>query len=258
MPDYDNPPIQEAVCEFTFVPAEDNPEWDLTIPGKLQVEQELAEYSAPSRQQHVQTIAATNAKGQPDFAISNILFRVHLPRKDGKALLSVGHNTLGVNVLHPYEGWKNFRARIISALKVYVRVANQSTVQRIGLRYINRIIAPVVGASKASKFLTSMQTEIKATTEAKANIEGRLTAINARHEFETADGIKIFVTHATINPTTPNTSEYLLDIDVVYDQQPIDGVDKIEPVIDELHDIEGGIFEALITEDARKLFNARS
>src|SRR4051794_5923736 len=102
MPAYKNPPIEEVVCEFTFVPPQGDPEWDLTIPGKLQVEKELVEYSAPSRQQHVQTIAATNTNGQPDVAVSNTLFRIHLPRKDNRALLSIGHNILGVNVLKPY------------------------------------------------------------------------------------------------------------------------------------------------------------
>lgn len=32
---YSNPPIEEAVCEFRFLPAE---EWDLTMPGRLQSE----------------------------------------------------------------------------------------------------------------------------------------------------------------------------------------------------------------------------
>lgn len=254
---YKNPPIQEAVCEFTFAPLDASAEWDLAIPGKLQVQEELAEYSAPSRQQYVQTIAANQAKGQPDFALSNTLFRVHLPRKDGKALLSIGANVLGVIVLKPYLGWdEDFRARIVNALNIYTKVTGQKVVKRIGLRYINRLIVPVVGAFNASKYLSTIQTEVAATTPLDATVEGKLTAINARHEFETSEGIKIFITHATIDPTTPKTSEYLLDIDTVCDSAVLDGVDKITPVMDKLHDIQGGIFETLITDEARKLFDA--
>jgi uncharacterized protein (TIGR04255 family) len=254
MPAYANAPIQEAVCEFQFVPLQGNPEWDLTLPGKLQLQQELAEYSGPSRQQHVQTIQAT--KGQADIAVSNILFRIHLPTKDGRALLSVGHNTFGVIVQHPYEGWTRFRSRIVQALEVYVRLSGQTAVQRIGLRYINRLVTPTAGAYTASQYLTGLDTEITASTQMKRQVAGKLTAINTRQEFETADRVKIFITHATINPTVPKTSEYLLDIDVVHDTQVIEGIAQITPVMDKLHDIEGGIFEALITEEARKLFNA--
>ena len=256
MPKYKDAPIEEAVCEFQFAPNQGNPEWDLTLPGRLQVQDALKEYSAPSRQQHVQTIAAGNTKGQPEVTIQNTLFRVQLPTKDGRAILSIGHNTLGVNVLRPYEGWDKFRPRILNALNVYSHIAEQKVVYRIGLRYINRIITPAVGASSASSFLTGVQTTIEARTEAQVKVQGSLTAINTRHEFKTSDDVKVFITHATINPATPKTSEYLLDIDVVWDHQPLDGIDQITPVLDKLHDIEGGVFETLITDEARKLFNA--
>jgi uncharacterized protein (TIGR04255 family) len=256
MPKYKSAPIEEAVCEFQFVPNQGNPEWDLTLPGKLQVQDALKEYSAPSRQQHVQTFAAGNIKGPPEVMIQSALFRVQLPTKDGRAILSIGHNILGVNVLRPYEGWDKFRPRILSALEVYSRIAQQKVVSRIGLRYINRIIMPVAGAASASCFLTGVQTTIAATTEARVKVQGSLTAINTRHEFETPDNVKLFITHATIAPATPKTSEYILDIEVVWDHQPLDGIDQITPVMDKLHDIEGGVFETLITDEARKLFNA--
>lgn len=255
MPKYTNAPIQEAICEFQFVPSEGNPEWDLTLPGRLQVQNALKEYSAPSRQQHMQTIAAGNAQGQPEVMVQNTLFRVQLPTKDGRSILSIGHNTLGVSVLHPYEGWENYRPRILSALEVYSDIAKQKVVSRIGLRYVNRIILPIPGAASASRFLTHVQTSILATTQEKLKVEGKLTGINSRHEFETSDHVKIFVTHATIDPVMPKTSEYLLDIDVVWDHNHIDGTGKITPVMDRLHDIEGGVFEALITDEARNHFN---
>jgi uncharacterized protein (TIGR04255 family) len=47
-----------------------------------------------------------------------------------------------------------------------------------------------------------------------------------------------------------------LDIEAVWDHQPLDGIDQITPLIDKLHDIEGGVLETLITDEARKLFNA--
>ncbi|HWE17222.1 MAG TPA: TIGR04255 family protein [Hyphomicrobiaceae bacterium] len=257
MPTYKNPPIAEAVCEFTFEPLKGNPEWDLTLPGKLQLDPDLKEYSDKSRQQHVQTIAASDNKGQPQLALQQGLFRVHLPRPDNTALLSLGHNILGIVVLKPYEGWEKFEPRIIRALKVYTGKTGLSVVRRLGLRYINRIVTPDPNAASAGLYLSGMVTAVEAAAQdEKTKVEGKLTAVNSRQEFVTSDGIKIFVTQATLKPQKPKTAEYLLDIDIVRDHEPLDGPEKITQVIDKLHTIEGAIFEHFITPEARKLFDA--
>jgi uncharacterized protein (TIGR04255 family) len=257
MPAYKNPPIAEAVCEFTFEPLEGNPEWDLTLPGKLQLHQDLKEYSDKSRQQHVQTIAASDNKGQPQLALQQSLFRVHIPRPDNTALLSLGHNVLGIVVLTPYEGWEMFEPRIIRALNAYTKETGLSVVRRLGVRYINRIVTPDPDAASAALYLRDMMTTVDAISQdEKTLVQGKLTAINSRHEFVTSDGIKIFVTQATLNPKNLKTAEYLLDIDVVWDHEPLNGLEKITLVIDKLHTIEGAIFERFITQEARKLFDA--
>ena len=257
MPVYKNPPIQEAVCEFTFVPLAGDPEWDLTLPGKLQLDKELAEYSEKSRQQFVHEINAGDDKGKPDVSLKQTLFRILLPNKDGTALLSVGHNAFGVVVLKPYEGWEKFQPRVMRALKVYMAQTGLKKVKRVGIRYINRIVAPEAGASNGPAYLSELPISVEAAkVDKKGKVVGRLTAVNSRHEFVTEDGTKFFVTQATLNPEKKNTTEYLLDIDTVYDGEPIDGADKITPVLEKLHDIEGAVFERFITEAARTLFNA--
>jgi uncharacterized protein (TIGR04255 family) len=257
MPDYKNPPIQEAVCEFTFEPLKGNPDWDLALPGKLQLEKELAEYSAPSRQQHLHSISTGGNKGQPEVALQQTLHRIHLPRPDNRALLSLGHNILGIVVLPPYEGWEKFQPRILRALNAYIAKTGLSVVRRLGVRYINRIVTPNPDAASASNYLNGMMTTIEALAEdEKIEVEGKLTAFNSRHEFVAADGIKIFVTQATLNPKKPGTAEYLLDIDTVWDHQSLNGIKEITPVMEKLHTVEGAIFERFITNQARKLFDA--
>jgi uncharacterized protein (TIGR04255 family) len=254
---YKNPPVQEAVCEFHFAPLKGDPEWDLTLPGKLQLDPRLAEYSGPSRQQTMQSIVAGGPKGEPAFNLQSSLFRIHLPTQDDRALLSLGHNTLGVVVLRPYEGWENFRPRIMNALEVFCSKSGLTIVNRIGVRYINRIVTPVPDASTASKFMTGLRTHIEAVeADGKTKRTSRLTALNSRQEFVTSDNIKVLVTHATLDPQTTGTAEYLLDIDIAWDRQPLTGENEMVPMVDKLHEIEGAVFESLITEEARKLFNA--
>lgn len=253
MPDYKNPPIQEAVCEFTFAPLQGNPAWDLTLPGKLQLD--LPEYSGQTRQQHVQTIMASDNK--PEMTLQQSLFRIHLPTDKGEALLSLGPHILGIVCLKPYEGWKNFQPRIFKALEAYIKRTNQTSVIRIGVRYINRIVTPIPDASTASKFITGIHVQLKGTEpDGKTPLDARLTALNSRHEFETPEKIKVFVTQGTLNPEKMGTAEYLLDLDTVWDHQPVDGLQKIMPVLEKLHAVESAVFEALITNESRKIFNA--
>ena len=253
MPNYKNPPIQEAVCEFTFAPLQGNPGWDLTLPGKLQLD--LPEYSGQSRQQHVQTIVASDNK--PEMTLQQSLFRIHLPTDKGDALLSLGHNILGIVCLRPYEGWKKFQPRIVRALEGYIKRTNQSSVTRIGVRYINRIVTPIPDASTASKFITGVQVQLQGTEpDGKTPFDARLTALNSRHEYETPEKFKVLVTQGTLNPEKKGTAEYLLDLDTVWDHQPLDGFQKIMPVLEKLHAVESAVFEALITDEARKLFDA--
>lgn len=256
MPDYNHPPIQEAVCEFTFTPLQGEPEWDLTLPGRLQLNADLKDYAGKSRQQILREIIAGDGN-EPEVGVRQRLFRIHLPTKDGKALLSLGHNVLGVVALKPYEGWRNFKPRILRGLMVFMKESGQTQVQRLGMRYINRIVTPEPDASTGSKYIADMQTAVEAVCDdGKTKVVAKLTALNTRHEFVTADGIKVFVTQGTINPEKAGTSEYLLDIDCVYDREPLEGIDSITPVLDHLHSIEGAMFERFITVEARRLFNA--
>ncbi|MCL4768606.1 MAG: TIGR04255 family protein [Hyphomicrobiaceae bacterium] len=256
MPVYKNPPIQEAVCEFTFAPLAGDPEWDLTLPGRLQLNAELREYAGKSRQQVLREIMAGDGK-QPEFAVQQRLFRIHLPTEDGTALLSLGHNVLGVVALRPYEGWNKFRPRILRALKVFTHETGLTQVVRLGMRYINRVVTPESDASTGSKYIADMQTTVEAMcSDGKTRVEAKLTALNTRHEFLTADGMKIFVTQGTLNPEKAATAEYLLDIDTVCDQKPMEGIERITPVLERLHLIEGAMFERFITTESRKLFNA--
>jgi len=54
----------------------------------------------------------------------------------------------------------------------------------------------------------------------------------------------------------PATTEYLIDVDAVWNEGSLDGVDAVMAKAEELHAIEGVAFESLITDNARELFDA--
>jgi uncharacterized protein (TIGR04255 family) len=235
---YRNPPIVEAVCEFTFTSSTSGQQFDLTLPGRLKMHPLMAEYSGEPRAQIIQ-IVANNA---PALAI-----RAQLPTAEGSRLVSIGPNTLALSVLRPYDGWENFKLRIERALDAFFEAISQFAVTRIGVKYVNRIVVPKASANPAA-YLTGLPAEDKIS-------DTRLANFTQSNEFIRTDGIKVIVTQATLQPGAPNTTEYLLDIDTIWDQA-LGNRTEIIAMVERLQDIEGAAFEALITDEARSLFDA--
>ena len=151
---YVRPPIEEALCEFTFAPL--SPQFDFSLPGRLQLRNSMREYSGAPRTQNIQTIVT--GANQPHFAVQNALFRIQLPTVDGTRMVAVGANVLAVTVLRPYDGWPNFRPRIEAALAAYREVTPVSPAVRIGVRYVNRMVVPHPDVKPAS-FLKGLPEE---------------------------------------------------------------------------------------------------
>ena len=260
MPKYKHAPIEEAMCEFTFAPFNPAAQWDLTLPGRVQQHPSLKDiYNGVSRQQHVQQFFAEQPAQNtaPNLALATALLRVLIPTADGKAILGVGQNTLSISSLREYEGWDQFEPRIRTALDAYREVAQPTQILRITVKYINRIIVPNPNATAAAEYLDDIQpTRTAKIEDSDREITATLTAYHYRKEFKSDDHIKIIVTQATLQPSTPNTSEFLLDIETVYDQAEFTDFDQAMEKVDRLHAVEGAIFESFITEAARKLFNA--
>ena len=244
-----NPPIIEALCEFTFTP----------IPHRPKAFSSYCQDSLrPSLELIMRAPLANNGCKASWFPMrklpsryKNSLFRIQMPTGDGARILSVGQNTLSVSMLKPYgeDGWEGeFLPRIIRALKAYKKVAKPLNVSRIGVRYINQIQIPEFDANIENYIA------LKDTTPELLN--AKLSSFVRREEYAKEDNTKIIVTCAKTIPATPNHTGILLDIDTIWDFKPIREEKDIVRKVKELHRLEGTVFEALITDAARKLFDA--
>lgn len=243
---YRTPPIIEALCELQFNLPDSPSSHHLTVIGKMQ-DALGAEYSGNPGEQRLRSITLT-ADPSP-VPQTDTLFRVHLPTADQKRLLAIGPDALSVNILKPYTSWEDdFRPRIKAALDAYWRIARPLSVKQIGVRYINRIIVPAAGGGATKWFTTSAM---------KSSIAGT-DLVHFAHSDENLlpDRTKIIVNHLTIVPDRPQDVAFLLDIDAVWDATPITDRAEIDAKIEALHTLEGDVFEVLITEDARSIFDA--
>lgn len=136
---YANPPIEEAVCEFRLT-AETR--WDLTVPGLLY---EKLKGQFPEKEQRmaqeVELIHGPEGLQQQIRTSERLLFFT----KDRKMLVQIGPRILAVNVLKPYPQWETFKRAIEMAWTNLQSAIEVQGLERIGLRYINRIEFPVPG-----------------------------------------------------------------------------------------------------------------
>ena len=248
---YRNPPIEEALCEFRFEP---NQEWDLTIPGRLHVKLS-EEYSGKPQGRKVVGVSLNAEQGQQAKLSYSEELKVQLVTQDGKRMVAVGQDVLSIHMLRPYQdpqrpdhsGWDEFQDRIKKALAVYWDVVQPKGVLRVGIRYINKIIIPK--EEEVSSYLKCALPDVE-------GLPGHLNNFLSRVNYVYDDGVRLVLAQRSIDAPPPSQVEFLLDLDVIWENtEPVDKNKALVKAVD-LRDRERDAFEAVITDKARELFDA--
>ena len=249
---YRNPPIKEALCEFRFAPG---PDWDLTIPGKLQAALG-EEYSGKPREQKAMQVGLHVQEGKPaNLQYGEGLAKVQLLTKDGTRLVGVGPDVLSVHMLRPYQdpssteggGWEEFAPRIAAALEAYRKVVEPNGINRVGVRYINQIAMPGTNI-RVEEYLKCAHLEMGGLPEHYVNFLGQV-------EYLYDDEARLRLSYGLLEASS-NVVECLLDLDVIWQANtPIESEASLE-IASDLHERAGSAFEAVVTDKARELFDA--
>lgn len=249
---YSNPPIQEAFCEFRFVPGSD---WDFTIPEKLQAALGN-EYSGKSREQKALQVELSVKDGQPaNLSYEEGVAKVQLVTEGGNRLVGVGPNVLSIHMLRPYQsaehiergGWEEFRPRIMDALETYLKIVEGSAVSRVGVRYINRILIPGQNV-EIEEYLNCAHMKVKGLPENYSNFLSRV-------EYMYDDAARLVVSYGLLGASESGV-ECLLDLDAIRDEEPPIGSEQASILVDALHERVGSAFEAIVTDKTRRIFDA--
>jgi uncharacterized protein (TIGR04255 family) len=244
---YKHPPIEEAVCEFRFAGER---EWDpLATPAKLR---ERLARSYPGKVKVQNVLSAKPAKDvQPGPALEMTPgpTRLRFPSEDGKRLVSVAAQLLGVHVLLPYSGWEDFRARIEEALTAYIDVCQPQTFTRVGLRYINRITLKGEDTVPLGDYFRILPTQPE-------ELPSIVSAFVHRAEHLYDDGTKLVLTFASLPPPPPEKNTFLLDLDLIQEPAEPRPITATLATVDDLRQRERIVFEALITDKLRATFDA--
>ena len=255
---YKNPPIEEAICEFRFAHGQ---EWNLTVPGKFHNEI-TDEYDGNPRELRIfeTTLKPASDSNAPEIQHREDFGKLMLVNNDGTRMVGIGRDVMSVHMLRPYQnpalpeisGWDEFQPRIKNALETYWNVAAPKGALRIGVRYINKLTIP--------KQTPSIKEYLKRFVECAPpdipDFLGKMRDLTSRFEYDCAKDVKLALSQHLVDAGNEQLA-FLLDIDVFWNtvDKPI-GYDAVLEKTNQLKEQENKIFEALITTEARRDFNA--
>jgi uncharacterized protein (TIGR04255 family) len=176
--------------------------------------------------------------------------RVRLSSPDQKSLLLISPNAISVSVLDPYPGWELFSQSIKEALDAFSSIATGPiSVERIGLRYINRVDSSVT--SLADFFNLKPLSFGELSLVPKNFVSRSELLVHGQSDRLVIATFSTASSQAT-GTTVDSLPGIILDLDVV--AQNLDegtGLDQGWELVKELRDIEKQAFEAAITDTAR-------
>lgn len=237
---YRNPPIIEAICEFRLTQDTD---WDLTVPGLFY--ERVKEFFPDREQRVVQEVELTQ---EPQGFQQRIRAseRILLFAQDRKTLIQLGPRLLVINVLKPYQTWQAFKFNIEKAWSSLRDVVEVSGVERIGLRYINRIEFPNKNVELEDYFEFFPFIGKRLPQQIASFIVGVEFSYNAER-----DRCRVQLAQAVGDETK---SAVILDIDYFLTHPRAVEVSEVMKWIEEAHCRVEEIFEGCITDKLRAMF----
>jgi uncharacterized protein (TIGR04255 family) len=246
---YTNDPIQEAICEFRFRTPQQG--WSL-LPGQL-FDRLKDEYPAEPGQDLPQLIPPGVVAPNPNALPLGIQIaiggpppgRVRLASSDGSRLLLIGQGSFSVHAGRPYPLWETFSASIERALSAFSDVHPSFDIDRIGLRYINRIEGEGT-ANEVERYFNMQSLRFPGINSELQSFLGRSEQL-----LENDPNRLVIATFAS-TPAAEGRSAFILDLDVV--AQNLSGLSTVADafsIVAQLRDDEKDVFEASITDAAR-------
>lgn len=198
-------PIVEAVIDLRANPSV---QWDQDDFQK-RLKQQLSDYPTAQPQRRFQGEIKAEA-GKPfeqrvvDLGWSGLQFR----SKDQSNVAKFEKDGFAFSRLEPYQDWHSFEAEALRLWKTYVELTRPVAIQRIGVRFINRMLFPADGFRLDAYLNDSPQPLLSLGL-----IRGGFLHVDAFRVPETAYVVNLARTEQPIEGT-PARIPVILDIDV--------------------------------------------
>jgi uncharacterized protein (TIGR04255 family) len=243
---YSAAPITEAVLEIRVEPPA---QADVSVLDSLT---EAAKSEFPKRvpMQFLEMGIAQEAGQRIQQRLSQSVVGYRLAKEDDSRVLQVRLDGFAYSHMAPYSNWARFRdeARILWGR--YRSLRPTAKLVRCALRYINRIDIPFQEIEAYDYF--SLYPKVPESLPQQHIIGMSLSLQMPQHDLECVANIS----QALAEPVKPNSISFILDIDIF--RLGIEGWDddSVWDYLESLRTRKNEIFEACITDKARKLIGS--
>lgn len=178
----------------------------------------------------------------------NQLIGHRLSTADMTQILILWPSSFTISQLAPYQGWDDLHKRFVRDWSVLKRVTGFQTISRVGVRYINRIDIPATNSVfEYEKYLNvyPKMPELLNPLEAYAiQAVAHLKDINCQLKLNTANVPSPLLDHGS----------FVIDQDISKEIDPPQSDKDIYDLLNKIRVQKNLIFEACISNHARKLF----
>jgi len=237
---YKNPPLVEAICEFTLKESEIplsqiEAEFGAAVSKHFPNKRERKDIAFVIRQKEAKlTHEVQEAKGLTQYV-----------SEDGVVMAQTGRNIFAVNHLKPYKSWESFEPIILENLKIFLDCSKHSGIERVSVRYINKIEIPS-GGIKISDYFNY---KISVPTEVSSNISNVL--MQTEHVYD--NDILTILFHST-PPENDTKTCFVFDINYGMFTTELDLL-KLKDWLKVAHNRLNSVFENSLTEKCKIIFD---
>jgi len=236
---YAHPPIVEAILEVRFA-SEVNE-------AKLRKAHDFIEKRYSDSKTELQVEAKMDFAGRTAaFADRPPVYR--LTSLDQTDACVLGNKSVAWVRRAPYEGWTPFCQRVAEELIIIFKALGGPGVNRIGLRYVNRIDVPYV--DHIAHYEDYLNFKINHTGLLEPTLIYQWLVVK---EFPDTK-LKAIVQSAVVEPEIPSLAAFSFDIDIACEVEVPQKADDILLKLEAMRTLKNTIFEAGITDRARELY----
>jgi len=235
---YEDAPIQEAVCEFNFSQTDD---WDPTYLGLI-YSKLRGEF--PSRRKVTAYGFDLSSDDEPRIRSEE---RVRLFSEEEKSLVQVGAHFLSANRLKPYQSWNDFLQTIEAGYEAYQEVVEPTALQRISLRYINKVVLDGESVDLSEYFNLGISAGEDVADPFNSFIVGMVSEYR-----DGADSLKIQMTNTEVEEE--DKVGVILELEYSLAQSDQVEISGAREWLENAHGVIERKFEAIITEKLRNEF----
>ena len=241
-PNYPRAPITEAVIQLRMA---------ADVEARLQekVVQKLKSKFPNSQPMHEFSVVLDNTGGNVSVSQNTEGFR--LSNDDQTDIILINNRGITATRLAPYPGWGVLRDNAKAAWGVWTNATPRHPVERLGVRFINRIDIPSQGNPQIQlgDYLHFHPTITAITPQPMLGYVLQVVLPTFDADWTAT------ITSTMLGPAPiPNHTSILLDIDIARSNQIPLNDEQLWPIIEGARIVKNDLFERCITDATRKLF----